>query len=53
MLLFGLDASRPFAHKIVLALGIGLAPLEERDFEDGEHKARPLVGVRDRDRRRS
>ena len=49
MLLFGLDASRPFAHKIALALGIGLAPMEERDFEDGEHKARPLVGVRGRD----
>src|SRR5690606_19275225 len=24
-------------------------PHEEREFEDGEHKARPLVNVRDRD----
>lgn len=26
-----------------------LSPHEERDFEDGEHKARPLVSVRDND----
>jgi ribose-phosphate pyrophosphokinase len=49
MLLFGLDASRSLAHKIALALDTELAPHEERDFEDGEHKARPLVSVRGRD----
>ncbi|WP_461477596.1 ribose-phosphate diphosphokinase [Mesorhizobium jarvisii] len=30
-------------------LSIELDPHEERDFEDGEHKARPLVSVRGRD----
>lgn len=29
-------------------LGLPLAPLEERDFEGGEHKARPLVDARGR-----
>lgn len=32
-----------------MALGIPLADHEEREFEDGEHKARPLVSVRGRD----
>lgn len=31
------------------ALGTTLADHEEREFEDGEHKARPLVNVRGRD----
>ena len=30
-------------------LGIALSPHEEREFEDGEHKSRPLVNVRGRD----
>ncbi len=30
-------------------LGASLAEHEEREFEDGEHKARPLVSVRGRD----
>jgi ribose-phosphate pyrophosphokinase len=30
-------------------LGVPLSPHEEREFEDGEHKARPLVNVRGND----
>ena len=49
MKLFCLNASRPFAHKLALALGEPLDLHEEREFEDGEHKVRPLVSVRDED----
>jgi ribose-phosphate pyrophosphokinase len=49
MLVFGLNASRPLAEKIALELGCELAAHEEREFEDGEHKARPLVSVRGHD----
>jgi ribose-phosphate pyrophosphokinase len=48
-LLFGLADTRPFAAAIAAHLGVALAAHEEREFEDGEHKARPLVGVRGRD----
>jgi ribose-phosphate pyrophosphokinase len=47
--LFALGASREFGQRVAAALGVPLAPLEERDFEDGEHKARPLCNVRGRD----
>mgnify|MGYP000867940367 CR=1 FL=1 len=47
--LFGLGASRPFAQVIADGLGLPLAAVEEREFEDGEHKARPLESVRDVD----
>jgi ribose-phosphate pyrophosphokinase len=46
--LFALDATRPFAERIAARLGRGLSAHEERDFEDGEHKARPLESVRGR-----
>ncbi|MDJ0951295.1 MAG: ribose-phosphate pyrophosphokinase [Alphaproteobacteria bacterium] len=49
MLLFALNASRPFAESVAKVLGVELSPHEERDFEDGEHKARPLASVRGRD----
>jgi len=49
MQLFALDASRAFGERVAAALGAPLAPHEERAFEDGEHKARPLVGVRGAD----
>ncbi len=49
MHLFALDASRAFGEKVAAALGQPLAAHEEREFEDGEHKARPLVGVRGAD----
>ncbi len=48
-LLFGLEASRGFARAVAGALGVELAAHEEREFDDGEHKARPLTSVRGRD----
>jgi ribose-phosphate pyrophosphokinase len=47
--LFALDATRDFGEKVARRLGIALSPHEERGFEDGEHKARPLANVRGRD----
>jgi ribose-phosphate pyrophosphokinase len=47
--LFALDGSREFGERIVQHLGLVLDEHEERAFEDGEHKARPLVSVRGRD----
>lgn len=47
--LFALDASAQSGRAIADALGHPLAAHEERDFEDGEHKARPLEDVRDAD----
>lgn len=49
LLLFGLQDSRECAGRIAARLGIALAAHEEREFEDGEHKARPLVSVRGHD----
>ncbi len=47
--LFALDASRAYGERVAAALGIALSRHEEREFEDGEHKARPLDSVRGRD----
>jgi len=47
--LFALQASAALGTGIAQAIGQPLAAHEERDFEDGEHKARPLVCVRDCD----
>jgi len=49
MKLFALDASRCFGEGIAAALEVPLARHEERGFEDGEHKARPLEVVRGED----
>ncbi|MCP4382204.1 MAG: ribose-phosphate pyrophosphokinase [Hyphomicrobiales bacterium] len=49
MRLFALDATRPFGERIAAQLGIELDPHEERPFDDGEHKVRPLTGVEGRD----
>lgn len=49
LLLFALAATREFGLAVAERLGVGLAAHEEREFEDGEHKVRPLVSVRDRD----
>jgi ribose-phosphate pyrophosphokinase len=46
---FALNSSRDFGEKVCAHLGIPLSPHEEREFEDGEHKARPLVNVRGKD----
>lgn len=47
--LFALNASRPFGEEVARNLELPLASHEERPFDDGEHKARPLESVRDRD----
>lgn len=46
MKLFGLNDSRAYAQRLADSLGMPLAPHEEREFDDGEFKVRPLVGVR-------
>lgn len=43
--LFALNASAELGAAISTALGEPLAAHEEREFEDGEHKARPLDAV--------
>lgn len=47
--LFSLNATRDLGERIARHLEVPLSEHEERDFEDGEHKARPLVSVRGRD----
>ena len=47
--LFALDGSREFGERVAAELGAELAAHEEREFEDGEHKARPLEPVAGRD----
>jgi ribose-phosphate pyrophosphokinase len=45
MRLFALDATAEFGKAVADRLGRPLSPHEEREFEDGEHKARPLEPV--------
>jgi ribose-phosphate pyrophosphokinase len=47
--LFALHGSDELGAAIAGALGQPLSTHEEREFEDGEHKARPLVSVRGAD----
>ena len=49
MRLFALHSSHTFGEKIAAILNRSLDAHEERNFEDGEHKIRPLVSVRDED----
>ena len=49
MQLFVLKGSSNLGVAVADALSIPVAPHEERDFADGEHKLRPLVSVRGRD----
>jgi ribose-phosphate pyrophosphokinase len=44
--LFALGSSKSFGETVARELRLRLAPHEERDFEDGEHKSRPLESVR-------
>jgi ribose-phosphate pyrophosphokinase len=46
--LFALNATREFGARVADRLGIELSAHEEREVEDGEHKARPLESVRGR-----
>ena len=48
-MLFTLAGSGDFAGNVARHLGVPLAAHEEREFEDGEHKSRPLANVRGRD----
>ena len=47
--IFALEGSRPFGEQVAAHLAATLASHEERSFEDGEHKARPLQDVRGHD----
>ncbi len=47
--IFALHGAHALGEKIAKALDLPLAPHEERNFEDGEHKLRPLASVRNRD----
>jgi len=43
--LFALAGSKQLGETVASALGVPLSAHEEREFEDGEHKARPLDAV--------
>ena len=47
--IFAPGPSRDFGEKVCAHLGVSLSAHEEREFDDGEHKTRPLVNVRNRD----
>jgi ribose-phosphate pyrophosphokinase len=47
--IFALNASREFGERVCAHLNTSLTAHEEIEFEDGEHKARPLVSVRGMD----
>ena len=47
--IFALNASKDFGQKVCAHLHATLTAHEEREFEDGEHKTRPLVNVRGKD----
>jgi ribose-phosphate pyrophosphokinase len=49
MRLFALTETRALGAAVAERLSIELTPAEERGFEDGEHKIRPLESVRDVD----
>ncbi len=47
--IFALGRMAELAEKVAHRLGTVVSAREERRFEDGEHKIRPLAGVRNRD----
>lgn len=47
--IFALGPSHEFGEHVAGCLQRSLSPIEERSFEDGEHKTRSLVSVRDDD----
>jgi len=49
LVVFAVNASREFGERVAQALGQALGAHEEREFEDGEHKIRPLESVRGKD----
>lgn len=46
---FSLHSGQAFAERVVRRLGTRLAAHEEREFEWGQHKVRPIEGIRDAD----
>ena len=48
LMLFSLKSGSDYAEKVARHLGVPVSEHEEREFEDGEHKSRPLVNVRNR-----
>lgn len=46
---FALESSAVLGEAIAATLGVARSRHEERDFEDGEHKSRPLESVRGKD----
>jgi ribose-phosphate pyrophosphokinase len=49
MKLFALHSSKSFGESIAKELNLSLSEHEEREFEDGEHKIRPLENVRNQE----
>lgn len=49
MLLYSLDPDTAFGQALAASLGVTLSPHEDRRFEDGEHKLRPLADPRGSD----
>ncbi|ATQ68527.1 MULTISPECIES: ribose-phosphate diphosphokinase [Methylosinus] len=49
LVLFALGSSATLGEQVAREIGIELSPHEERRFEDGERKIRPLADVRGRD----
>lgn len=47
--IFALNTSHEFGVQVCQNLGLTLSEHEEREFEDREHKARPLANVRGKD----
>ncbi len=47
--IFAPGPGRDFGERVCAHLGFPLSPHEEREFEDGEQKIRPLVSVRGKD----
>ena len=47
--IFGMEGSLALARSVVACLDLPLGLIEERHFEDGEHKSRPLQEVRGQD----
>ena len=47
--IFALECGRPYGEKVAKHLGLAIGDHEERNFEDGEYKIRPLVSVREGD----
>jgi ribose-phosphate pyrophosphokinase len=47
--LFAVEGTRDYGERVAQHLELSLGTHEEREFEDGEHKIRPLVEVRRQD----